>query len=333
MRALLIDYDRRELREGDLLEPRREHDDDVLFRVREVGVCGTDRELAAFRFGYGPPGDAFLVPGHEAVGEVINGGSLFTPGEIVVPSVRRSCTPPCASCAKDRRDLCLTGRCTERGIFGEHGYFTELAVDRAADLIRVPAAAAEFAVLVEPASVAEKAAETALRLHLGEPRTALILGAGTIGLLTAMVLRIRGIDVDIVSIEEPGSPRAKLAEAAGARYLTKPDRLVDIAIEAAGVSEAAASGLDALAPLGVLILLGALEWKSTASLWRLIGGNQIIAGCVNASPSAFRQAVEDLPLMAADVLRSMIERRGFADFRQSFLGPGSAAPKIVHSNI
>src|SRR5688572_30543482 len=115
MRALLIDYDRRELREGEFPEPRRERGDDVLFRVREVGVCGTDRELAAFRFGYGPAGDSFLVPGHEAVGEVVEGGSAFAPGEIVVPTVRRACTPPCASCARGRRDLCLTGKCTERG--------------------------------------------------------------------------------------------------------------------------------------------------------------------------------------------------------------------------
>ena len=330
MRALLIDHDRRELREGDLPEPRREDEDDVLFRVRQVGVCGTDRELAAFRFGYGPAGQSFLVPGHEAVGEVIEGGSSFAAGDIVVPSVRRSCHPPCASCQAGRRDLCLSRNCIERGIFGAHGYFTELAVDRAEDLIRIPRDAAEFAVLVEPASVVEKAVEMALRLHQGQPRVALVVGAGTIGLLAAMVFRLRGLEVDIASMEPQGSPRARLAEAAGARYLTKPDRPVDIAIEAAGAPEAAAAGFEALAPLGVLILLGALEWKGPVRLWNLIGGNQIVAGSVNASPAAFRRAAEDLPLMPPDILRSMIERRPFRDFRRSFVGEPSAAPKIVH---
>lgn len=310
-------------------EPRREADDDVLFRVRQVGVCGTDRELAAFQFGYGPPGDTFLIPGHEAVGEVVEGGR-FAPGTMVVPSVRRGCQPPCVSCRRGRRDLCLSNKFTERGIFGAHGYFTELAVDRAEDLIEVPPAAVEFAVLVEPASVVEKAVETALRLHQGEPGIALVLGAGTIGLLTAMVLRLRGLDVDLVSIEPPDSARARLAEAAGARYLNKPDRSVDIAIEAAGSSEAAVSGLQSLGPLGVLILLGALEWKANVSLWNLIGGNQIVAGSVNASPEAFRRAALDLPHMPADVLRSMIEYREFGDYRRSFLSAASTAPKIVH---
>ena len=330
MRALLIDQHRRELREGDLPEPRREAEDDVLFRVNQVGVCGTDRELAAFRFGYGPRGQSFLVPGHEAVGEVIEGGSFFAPGDIVVPSVRRSCNPPCVSCLAGRRDLCLSGNCIERGIFGAHGYFTELAVDRAEDLIRIPRNTAAFAVLVEPASVVEKAVDMALRLHQGHPRVALVVGAGTIGLLAAMVFRLRGLEVDIASIEPPGSPRARMVQATGARYLTKPDRTVDVAIEAAGAPEAAAAGFQSLAPLGVLILLGALEWQVPMSLWNFIGGNQIVAGSVNASPAAFRQAAEDLPLMPADVLRSMIEHRRFRDFRRSFLGEPSAAPKIVH---
>jgi hypothetical protein len=51
---------------------------------------------------------------------------------------------------------------------------------------------------------------------------------------------------------------------------------------------------------------------------------------VNASPAAFEQAAVDLPLMPAGVLRSMIERRGFSDFPDSFLGAPPAAPKIVH---
>src|SRR3954451_15889336 len=131
MWALSIDYERRDLVERDVREPVCSAADEVLFRVREVGICGTDRELASFRLGHGPEGDSYLIPGHEAVGEVIESGnaaSRVRKGSIVVPAVRRPCIPACRSCARHRRDLCVSGRYTERGIFGAHGYFTELAV-------------------------------------------------------------------------------------------------------------------------------------------------------------------------------------------------------------
>jgi threonine dehydrogenase-like Zn-dependent dehydrogenase len=335
MRAVVIDYDRRGLRERDIAEPVLRGPEDVLFRISEVGVCGTDRELAVFRFGYGPPGDSFLVPGHEALGEVVQADPAtgFRPGDMVVPTVRRACHPPCASCRRGRRDLCLSGGFTERGIFGAHGYFTELAVDRAEDLVRVPHGAASTAVLIEPASVVEKAVETAFRLHAGEPAAALVIGAGTIGLLAAAVLRLRGLAADLVSLEPPDSPRARLAERTGARYLNAPDRRYDIVIEAAGTPSAASVGLTALGPLGVLIVLGAAESKDPLPLVDLIVGNQVVAGSVNASPAAFAQAAEDLPRMPPDLISTLIERRDFSDFRSAFVSDSPAAPKIVHSIV
>lgn len=335
MRALLIDYERRDLREGDVAEPAIRQEDQVLFRILEAGVCGTDRELASFRFGYSPPGESSLVIGHEAAGQVIAAGraasALFAPGDIVVPAVRRSCSPACASCARGRRDLCLTGGYTERGIFGAHGYFTELAVDRAQDLVKVPGDCAAFAVLVEPLSVVEKAVDRALSLHQGEPHRALVLGAGTIGILATMVLRIRGLEVDLVSVEPADSHRARLAESAGARYLNRPDRATDIVIEAAGAAEAAHTGLAALAPLGVLIVLGATETREKLDLLNMIIGNRILAGSVNASPQSFAQAAADLGRLDTAILRSMIDRRLFREYRQSLTGPPPTAPKIVHS--
>ena len=88
-----------------------------------------------------PKGDQHLVIGHEALGQVQATGSEvqgIEPGDFVVPMVRRPCSPACRSCANRRRDLCITGGFTERGIFGAHGYFTELAVDNAVDLAVVP---------------------------------------------------------------------------------------------------------------------------------------------------------------------------------------------------
>jgi threonine dehydrogenase-like Zn-dependent dehydrogenase len=334
MRAVAVDYTERGLREVDLPEPSRPGASEVLFRVLEVGICGTDRDLANIRFGYGPAEDNFLVLGHEAVGEVLEVGegvSGFQRGDLVVPSVRRACSPPCESCLRGRRDLCITLKYTERGIMGAHGYFTERAVDRASDLVRVQHSVREWAVLLEPLSVVEKAVSLAIGLHQGAPRTALVLGAGTVGVLAACVLRFRGLEsVDIVSPEPSNSGRAQLAEYAGARYLNAPERKADIVIEAAGARSAADTGLAALAPLGVMILLGAFSTAEPASLLNLIVGNQIVAGSVNASPEAFAQAARDLARLPRELTSRLIGREPFGTFRQTIGAAPTDVPKLVH---
>jgi threonine dehydrogenase-like Zn-dependent dehydrogenase len=331
MRAIVIDHDRRVVTERDVAEPRLRRPDDVLFRLLQIGVCGTDRDLAAFRFGHGPQGDSFLIAGHEALGEVIASASpAFVPGDIVVPSVRRACHPPCSSCGRGRRDLCLTGRYTERGILGEHGYFTEMAVDQAEDLTRIPAKSSEFAVLLEPLSVVEKAVALAMSLHAGQPERALVMGAGSIGLLTAAVLRLRQMEVEIVSVEPEGSDRAMLAQIAGAEYRTSPDRPADIAIEAAGAPEAVSVAANALAPLGVLVVLGAKRSGDPLPFLNLILGNQILAGSVNASPQAFASAAEELSIIPRGLLSAMVQYRSFSEYRATLLDAPAGAPKIVH---
>ncbi len=333
MRAVSVDYRKRGLLEREISEPGGPAEGFVLFRVLEVGVCGTDRELAALVFGHGPEGDDFLVLGHEALGEVVEVGAGvegFAPGDLVVPSVRRACAPACVSCGRGRRDLCLTGKYTERGITGAHGYFTELAVDPAADLLRVDPSMRDRAVLIEPLSVVEKAVSLALQLHLGEPRTAVVLGAGTVGLLAASVLRLHGLEVDVVSTEPAGSGRARLAEVAGARYLTASERKVDIVIEAAGAPVAADAGLATLGPLGVMIVLGAFSTQAPAQFLDLIVGNQIVAGSVNASPAAFALAARDLPRIPRELTSGLIERTGFGEFERTLAGPPLHVPKVVH---
>src|SRR5690606_20890170 len=116
-------FDKRTLEERDVVEPVLEADDEVLFGVREAGVCGTDRAMATFEVGRPPDGSPFIVIGHEALGEVLRTGAGVAglePGDLVVPMVRRSCHPPCPQCARGRRDLCTSGRYVERGIIGRH---------------------------------------------------------------------------------------------------------------------------------------------------------------------------------------------------------------------
>lgn len=333
MRALTLDFDARKVREQEVDEPSLEHDDQVLFRVREVGVCGTDRAMARFELGRPPEGSSYLVLGHEAAGQVVRVASRvegFAEGDWVVPMVRRPCLPACELCARGRRDLCVSGRYTERGIFDAHGYFTELAVDRQRDLVRLPVALADVAVLLEPLSVVEKAVETALRLHEGEPRNALVLGAGAIGILAALALQLRGIGVEVVSLEEETHPRIRLLTRAGVGYARRVGGAFDLVIEAAGSGEAVLAALPYLSPLGVLVLVGAMGAAGRISFIQMIVRNQKIAGVVNAGPQAFQAAVEDLGRMPRAILESMIERLPFEQYPATLEGPLGDRPKRVH---
>ena len=60
MRAVALDFQQRMLLQREVRPPEIMHGDQVLFRVEEVGVCGTDRELALFHRGYPPEGESFL---------------------------------------------------------------------------------------------------------------------------------------------------------------------------------------------------------------------------------------------------------------------------------
>lgn len=334
MKALALDYDLRSLKQCEQAEPRIDAADQVLFRVHECGVCGTDRELALFHFGYPPRGERVMVIGHEALGQVVETGSAvsgFARGDWVVPMVRRGCVPACVCCARGRRDLCLSGGFRERGIFGAHGYFSEFAIDSEADLLRVPAELAGVAVLVEPLSVVEKAVEQVLRAHRSEPRTALVVGAGPVGALAAIVLQDRGLKVTINSLEAEDHPRARFLRDAGAKYATslKGSRF-DVIVEACGQATAAFAALEALGPCGAMVVLGALNASGEMPFLQMILHNQTLLGSVNAGPEHFAAAIADLRRMDRRLLSRLIERRRFEDARATILYPAGMESKAVH---
>ncbi len=332
MRSLVIDFERRRLEERDIPEPSVTLPTQVLFRVQEVGVCGTDRELLTFRWPR-PQRLAQFVIGHEALGQITDVGSSvegFSRGDWVVPMIRRRCLPPCRSCARDRADLCLTGRYTERGISGAHGYYTEFAVDEARDLIRVPEHLIPYAILLEPLSVVEKAISRAQAIRQTDGDTALVLGLGPIGILSALVLQLRGYRVRLYSLEEPGHPRVRSLEAQGIEYITSLSGAADLILEAAGSGDLALSALGLLAPAGVFVTLGAQKAWGELSFINLIIGNHTIIGSVNASPDSFTAAVADLEKLPGPALDALIRRFHFDDYKQTLFGRPGPEPKYVH---
>lgn len=319
MRALAVFPERRELRLIEIPAPARPSERQVLVRIREVGVCGTDREICDFKYGTPPPGSDRLVLGHEAVGEVVEVGTrvrTLAPGDLVAITVRRPCEDPkCVACRVGRQDFCISGGFRERGIKGADGYMTELVVEDERYLVRVPHRLAEVGVLIEPLTVAAKAAvdlDAILRRYPWEPfgLRALVLGAGPIGLLSAMMLIGRNTTTFVYSREAADSDRAALARSFGAEYVSAADTPLsdlparvgnaDIIFEAAGPSKVAFGALRALAPNGVCILSGIpgghapIEIDLDGIMRNIVLKNQVLFGTVNASRAAFEGAVRQL---------------------------------------
>src|SRR5436309_1137431 len=200
----------------------------VLVKVLRVGVDGTDKEINAAEYGAPPAGFDFLVIGHEGFGRVEAVGSNVTevrPGDYVVATVRR----PGGSIYDliGTNDMTTDDTYFERGINLRHGFLTEYYVDDAEFIVKVSRGLRDVGVLLEPMTVVEKgiaqAYEIQRRLRVWRPHRAAVMGAGTIGLLATLVLRLRGLQVTTFGLSRKPYLNSDLIEAIGARYESTAD--------------------------------------------------------------------------------------------------------------
>jgi threonine dehydrogenase-like Zn-dependent dehydrogenase len=327
LRAVAVFPSEKAMRIVDHPEPRLDRDGDVLLQILDVGICGTDREIARFEYGTPPPGSPYLVIGHESLGRVIDTGRAVTrakPGDLVVTTVRRPCgRAECRACSRGRQDFCFTGAFTERGIKGRHGFMTERVVDDERFMHVVPAHLRDVGVLVEPLTIAEKAliqvwdvqerlpwTAAGVPAGSGHGETAVVLGAGPVGLLGALALLARGFETWVYSLEPPASPQARWLESVGASYFSSTtttfEQLVertgniDLIYEATGAAGVAFQALEVLGVNGVFVFTGVpgrkgpIELDADALMRDLVLENQLVFGTVNAGADAFQAAVDDL---------------------------------------
>jgi glucose 1-dehydrogenase len=329
MKAVAVFPEARDVTVIDKEPPRPGAPDDVLLHIIDVGICGTDKEICSFEYGSPPTGEDHLVIGHEALAEVVEVGSAvegLRQGDLVIPTVRRPCLhPQCRSCRSGHQDYCYTGDFTERGIKETHGFMAEYVVDRERNLVRVPADLGQIAVLTEPLTIAEKALAQVFWLmqhrppwldpdtpggERGRDLTALVLGAGPVGLLGAMTLSVAGFRTYVYSRELPPSPRTELVSAVGATYVSSqatsfPDLAaeignIDLIYEAVGHSHFALEALQVLGQNGIYVLTGVqglqafIETDPATTMRNMVLKNQVLLGTVNAGPEAFAAALRDL---------------------------------------
>src|ERR1044072_4504376 len=240
----------------------------VLVRVLKVGVDGTDKETNAAEHGAAPEGSDFLVIGRGGFGQVEAVGPNGTegqPGDYVVPTVRR----PGGSIYDliGTNDMTTDDTYFERGINLRHGYLSEYYVDDADFIVKVPQGLREVGVLLEPTTVVEKgiaqAYEIQRRLRVWKPKRAAVMGAGTIGLLATLVLRLRGLAVTSFGKTLKAYPHSDLIQAIAAKYQStdelplsegaKQHGPFDIIFEAPGFSPVVFDSMQALGKNGVLV--------------------------------------------------------------------------------
>jgi glucose 1-dehydrogenase len=286
--------------------------DRALMRVLEVGIDGTDTEINQGLYGEPPPGSDFLVIGHEALSVVESMGegvAGFEVGDLVVSTVRRP--DDCPNCLAGESDMCLFGNYTERGIRGAHGYMGQYYSETPAFMVKIPPALRPYAVLLEPISIVEKATFQAWKIQermLWQPARAVVLGAGPIGILCTLLLRLRGLEVHVYAKAAPDTLQGKILTSLGATYQSVDDHPVDgikaqlgqidFILEGTGNSAVAFQAMAQLGINGVLCLTGVsggnrrIEVPSDVINLGMVLGNRVVFGSVNANRRYFEMGVQ-----------------------------------------
>jgi threonine dehydrogenase-like Zn-dependent dehydrogenase len=288
----------------------------VLVKVLRVGVDGTDKEINAAEYGMAPAGYNYLITGHENFGQVMEVGSnvpdTIRPGTFVVATVRRPGHSIYDSIGL--QDMTTDDVYYERGINLRHGYLTEYYVEDASFIVPLPATLREVGVLLEPTTVAQKglnqAYEIQRRLKVWQPRRAAVIGAGTIGLIATLGLRLRGVEVTCYSRRLPPYFNSERVTELGAHYVSSQQATLteasemygpfDIIFEASGFSPLAFQAAEALGKNGVLVLSSVtggekkVEVNADMINQGFVLGNKVMVGTVNASRADFVSGVNDL---------------------------------------
>jgi glucose 1-dehydrogenase len=305
-----------------IAEPAR-GEGDLLVQTLAVGVCGTDLEIVGGGYGWAPPGRERLVLGHESLGRVLEAqpGGELEPGDLVVGIVRDPDPEPCPSCAAGEWDMCRNGRYTEHGIKELDGFLRERYRINPGHVVKVDPALERTGVLLEPTSVVAKAWEHIERIAaraVWNPEVVLVVGAGPIGLLAALLAVQRGLEVHVLDRVSHG-PKPALVADLGATYhsgtVSEAVSRADVIVECTGVGELVLDAIDTSAPDGIVCLTGVSSTGRTITIdpgalnRELVLENQVVFGSVNANRRHYQAAAAALAKADPRWLERLITRR------------------------
>jgi threonine dehydrogenase-like Zn-dependent dehydrogenase len=214
-------------------------------------------------------------------------------------------------------------------------------------LVTLPRELADQGFLVEPLSISEKALELAYASRSSfdwQPERALVLGNGSLGLLTVAML-VDDYDVYCLGRSDRTAPTVRILDDLGATYVDSRETSVeeiprtyepaDLVYEATGYAKHAFESVDALAPNGVAALLGVPEpWTFEVDGGRLhkelVMQNKALVGSVNSGPRHFRAAIDSLRALPPSFLDAFVTTVVSADsFREAFEQTGTTIKTAV----
>ena len=346
----------------EILKPEIKQPDEVLVRVKEVGLDGTDFGIVK----QGAPdiaeGQDRMVMGHEMVGVVEEvGGDVksLAPGDAVAMTVRRSCGI-CHPCLHNQSDMCMTGLFKERGIHKLDGFLTQYVVDQEQYMVRIPPELVKLAVFTEPLSIVEKGIEqiriiqsrlpwacphpehSFLSEDWGGCKTALVVGAGPLGLLATALIRLAKAYTYVADIVSEDSPKVHLAKHMEAHYIdanTKtPQEMLglcctstgnlDIIFEASGAAETAVRLIPYMSRSSIYVMTGIprgnlnIQLDAAQLVRQVVRYNQVVVGSVNSNRKHFEMALKDMGEVDSrfdGMLAEMITHRfQLGDYQQAF---------------
>jgi 2-desacetyl-2-hydroxyethyl bacteriochlorophyllide A dehydrogenase len=303
---------------------------EVLVRVSHIGICGTDIEIIEGSLGYYRSGMAHypIVPGHESSGTIVALGPRvtdFDEGDRVVVE----CIQGCGECAECRRDEAI--RCRERrevGVIGQDGACAAYMVTRARYVHKVPdSVTLAQAALAEPLAVVLKGLRRLGSQPEGDrPRRCAVIGAGTIGHLTARVLASRGHEVTV--FDRQADRLASLKDAVQtASEMTDMVRF-EWLVEATGSQDVLSSLLQDASTGATLLLLGLPYSSQTFNFEQIVAFDRSVIGSVGSSGADFDAALAALTKI--DTGPFLRQTYPLADFEQALAAARSkAALKVM----
>jgi 2-desacetyl-2-hydroxyethyl bacteriochlorophyllide A dehydrogenase len=273
--------------------------DDVLLRVRMVGMCGTD--LSTFR-GSNPLVSYPRILGHEIAATVeaapVTGNGRTRVGTNVAVSPYANCGS-CASCRRGRPNAC---RFNETFGVQRDGALTEFVVVPAERLYPAEGLQLQELALVEPLSIGFHAVA---RGRVSNEDTVAIFGCGGVGLGAIAGAARRGATVIGVDIDDR---KLSLAQAAGAQFTihSQRDQLSerlreltaghgpDVIVEAIGDAATFRAAVDEVAFTGRVVYLGYTKEPVSYETRLFVQKELDIMGSRNAAPENFRAVIEML---------------------------------------
>ncbi|TVQ27959.1 MAG: galactitol-1-phosphate 5-dehydrogenase [Spirochaetaceae bacterium] len=323
--------------------PRPAHDE-VLVRVRSVGICGSDIHGYDGQTGRRIPP---VVMGHEAAGEVVEtgaSGGRFAPGDRVTFDSTLNCGE-CFYCSRGQINLCTKRRvlgvsCDE---YRQNGAFAEYVVVPERGTYRLPNSVSfDHGAMVEPVSIAVHAVNLTPRC-VGD--SVLVVGAGLIGLLTVQVLRNAGFgpifvsdvaESRLVKARELGADVALNARETDvvSEILAQTDGLgVAASLDAVGSQASVDTAIYAVRRAGTVTLIGNVSPSIAIPLQHVVNRQLTLQG--SCASSGEYPACLDLIERGAIDLDTMISERiplheGAECFERLYQGAPDVFKVIMH---